>query len=487
MGIESTKKDTNLSSDGHSQPLSPSEKFGSTPRMLSLTRRRSSDTSRDPSWTPSSSFSSLRRRNSQPILATPLSTTKTNLSTTTKRLTKKKKHHQHLMESFRDFLEDLPATERSRRKQQQQQLEDELGDAMTALLNADPHFRCSEGLCPPVPHNDPIVFQPLISLRNWRRFQALFFYMKNYFVQLNPTIEIPAIGKKCIHNFFWNVRSSMGGLFLAFVGLSILFLGGTAISVVLVTMWTWKFFSVIGGLALSVLIDWNDVSKLMPIAIVTIFSSVVGVATWMDQILLFGKRYHGREWNQDGFELKHRANTAQSSQRGQYLLKLPPPTIQQIGLAPCADARHLKQREWSRDTADHVAAIEFCYLTMKNDFIPNQSDNLDRAVFQKSSGNVDDVTYVEDVKLGEFNGVHKSRKTRSSVDNVALQKMARQQSFSSDSVHENFEEPYSDHSVKIHSLRLEDVLGTDDDDESLNGDKRSTARRIYHLRFRVSS
>jgi hypothetical protein len=471
--LQDHKKDTNMSNDSQNQSdsVSPSSMFGSTPSLSSLTGRRRSDTSKDSSWKPSSS-PSFRRRYSQPSTPTPLSTTRTSVTTMRKRLPKKKKHHEQLMESFRDFLEDLPAAERNRKLQKQQQLEDEIGDAMTSLLNANPHFRyvpTSQGVCSPAPANDLTMFQPVISLRNWRRLQALFFYMKTTFVPLHTAIDIPAVGKNLSRYLFWNVRSSVGGLLVALVGLSVLFLGVMATSVVLVGIWALKFSCIVLGLGLSVLIDWNDISKLMPASFGGIVSSVVDLARWIDKILLFGKRYHGREWNQDGFELEHPANTAQSSHRGQYLSKLPPPNTKNSGLDQSTNATYLKARVWGRDTVDHIAAIDFCYLALKEDFVPNPLDKLEKAVFKMFSSDGEDITVVDNVDVGVYPGIQQSRSPHSSIDGVALQKKARQRSFSSDSVQGNLEEPH-----ETLSLRLDDVLVTLDEDVSLDEDKQLT-------------
>ncbi|KAL3918253.1 MAG: hypothetical protein SGILL_004324, partial [Bacillariaceae sp.] len=311
-----------------------------------------------------------------------------------KKKKKKKNHNNPLVDSFRDFLEELP--EQKNRKQTQRPPKDEVGEAMTEILNSDPRFSC--------PHGDGVFalqhkgresaaaattdFRPLLSVQNWKRLQAVLFYVKHAVLHCDPINDVPAIFKSIHRYMFWSTTASVSGFLLAFVGLSLVFLGGLAAATAFVTVWLWRFGSLVGMLVVSSLVDWNDISKLLPSIIVNSVCKVAKAFTWIDRIILQGKRYRGREWNKDDFEVDHPANTAQSSYQQQYLWKLPPPTIEKVGHEHCADVQHLQRPEWGKDTVEHVAAIDFCYLVMREEFVQSKFRKLRKAVFKKSQSDV---------------------------------------------------------------------------------------------------
>ncbi|KAG7347921.1 hypothetical protein IV203_016626 [Nitzschia inconspicua] len=445
--------------------------FVSSSTHSSSARRRRSDLEQNPSWTPSSSSASLQRRESFTVLSTP--------TTVKSKGIKKRKKHQQLIESFRDFLEELP--DHHRQQQQQTQADDEIGNAITSLLNSDHRFRyqlaCSGTDTTNNSGNDNAMqLRPLLSLRNWRRLQGFIYSIRHTLVHSNSLRDIPVVFKTFYRFLFWNVKPSIERFVVAFGGISILFLCGTTATVVVCSVWALKCTYLIGMLMLSILVDWEELSKLVPTPIRKAFSSFVHTASWADQILLFGKRYHGREWNKNEFELVHPANTAQSSQRGHFLWKMPPPTVKQIGPEHCTDPLILERKEWGRDTAEHVAAIDFCYLVLKEDFVQNQYDKLRKAVF-KTSRDVDiDATSVKDEKIRH------SRRKRCSTDESSLS-ILRNRSSSSDSMHEDLEEKIlgehrsaTSNPDNAFSPRLDNILQSyEDEDESIEGDKNSTA------------
>ena len=147
----------------------------------------------------------------------------------------KKKHPQHLMESFRDLLEEIPKSANAARHRHSNNV-DTIGEAMTELLN-DPNSyfqyqrpssslqkRESSSTAAGIenttnePNNDDDIsatkegFQPLISVQNWKRFKALMCYLKHLIVTSRPTQDIPNLIKQIHHYVFWNVKSSSSSI-----------------------------------------------------------------------------------------------------------------------------------------------------------------------------------------------------------------------------------------------------------------------------------
>lgn len=463
----------------HSDSL-PTDFRTTTP---SARRRRSEVSPQHLSWTPSSAAASIQRRRSS--LALDATATSSSIPTPSKRtLTKKKKkqHHQ-LMESFRDFLEELPDHHHHAYQGRHQQPEDKVGDFLTDILNTDPHFQYQTTT------NDdhnlakeyPMEFRPLISLRNWKRLQAVFACVYHILIHSNPVRDIPVLYKNLYRFLFWNAKDSIQNVLVSFGGLLLLFSVGTATTMVLLGIWIWKFLAVTTMLLCSFLFDWKEITNLTPGPFRSILASIIDVAQCIDRIVLFGKRYRGREWNKDEFELVHFANTAQSSQRGQYLWRMPPPTVRELGSEESTDPEKILKREWSQETVEHVAAIDFCYLVLREDFVQNQYRKLREAVFKKPAKNHVNVDGVTDSVSLRCETGKSARRSRCTTDDSFLPRIISR-SFSSDSMCEKLDDddrggqrrPNAAVDTTL-SLRLDDVLRTDgEDDETSEGDKDST-------------
>jgi hypothetical protein len=295
---------------------------------------------------------------------------------------KKKKHQNPFVDSLRDFLEELPMEQNKRKLAAP--LQDEIGEAMTEILNSDPRFSCpDDGSVPWQEEESVAFFRPLISLQNWRRLQALLVYFKCVIPHCNLIRDAPTFSRSIYQYIFWNAKTSATGFILAFVGLSLVFVCGVAAASALLSTWVWRFVNVAGMLVISTLVDWDDISTLLPSFLVNSICKLSKALIWIDQDVLHGKRFRGREWNKDDFEMNRPSNTARSSYRQQYLWKLPPPTVQQLGLEHCANIEHLQRSEWGIDSVEHVAAIDFCYLVMREKFVHSKLRKLRQSVFKK--------------------------------------------------------------------------------------------------------
>ena len=264
----------------------------------------------------------------------------------------------------------------------------------------------------------------------------------------------------------------------------------------MISSYFYKSCTTVGLLILSILIDWKGLSTLLPPPCTEFGYTIYKTIIWIDQIVLLGKRFRGREWNKDEFEVDRPANTAQSSYRKQYLWMLPPPSIQQIGRDNCANITYLKRKEWGNDTTEHVAAIDFCYLVLREDFVNNQYTKLRTAVrkIRTKEDTVDDHHDVKDTPSNKVvvDGGFVATPSASSIASKSLPSNEDEPTFfferSSPLLASDHDESVIDsHIVNDNSpgrmdtqldreisMRLQDILETDDDEDDEDEDIDST-------------
>lgn len=158
------------------------------------------------------------------------------------------------------------------------------------------------------------------------------------------------------------------------------------------------------GVCLLLLFDVQDIlSYCCPDWVWKALEKLQQLAQWIDAYLLQGRRFAGREWNQQDYlfhdpahlfyqkeapatsttipavknmythptntNLKTLANTS----RDRSLWELPPPAIKQ-GRRLCLSWEHfITKEEWSRSTVDHMVAVNFCYVMLREENLRKQA------------------------------------------------------------------------------------------------------------------
>lgn len=295
---------------------------------------------------------------------------------------------------------------------------DELGEAMTVLLNTSPQFNigggsvCSQvqrqslGLARVVDQEQIIgggnhtasknwdgsvedgssepVFHPLLSVTNFNRLASLLVMVKTTLFQLRLSRDLPLVFERIWNFLFWNSQPSIWRSVVAFGCLLVVFVASLATAIAIISTWACKFLVLVGLFGLSLLIDWKEISAMLPPTFHEWLAVLLKALVWVDQIALHARRFQGREWNKDDFEYDPRAaSQARSSQQGHQLWQLPPPSISQVGAANCTNPTHLRRMEWSDETTQHVAAIDYCYLILREELVRKQYARVRRATYKK--------------------------------------------------------------------------------------------------------
>jgi len=136
------------------------------------------------------------------------------------------------------------------------------------------------------------------------------------------------------------------------------------------------------------------------------------VAIWIDDHVLQGRRFAGREWNRDRFcfdddqpnsssrmlfSLTTRSGSVSSSASSsgetapppesidKTLLELPPPSVQRNGRRLSLSPHHLllSEEQWSRQTVQHMVAINFCYVMEREEKLRGQASQRRKLLLRK--------------------------------------------------------------------------------------------------------
>lgn len=261
---------------------------------------------------------------------------------------------------------------------------DGLGLALQQLINQRTEFRysnsskttCREETTSSENDDTTISFDypPLLSRHNAR-------VMWHYWQQFrkihgnDPSKALWELVKR-LQPTSQTLRASLIFLFLWVIAVA--GLGG--IVTVYVSQGLWYVMVVLLGF----LIDWQDVEGMLPQWLVTCAEQVWD---FVDLQLLRGKIYQFREWTASDF-LSTRTPLEGNSLCNS-LWELPPPTIKQGGKRLALDPNYLQRAEWSEDTVQHVLAIDFCYIMIREQFLVTQAKKRSKNLSRSSSAPVE--------------------------------------------------------------------------------------------------
>ena len=193
------------------------------------------------------------------------------------------------------------------------------------------------------------------------------------------------------------------------VVVSLIFLGCLAIAsgAAFTAVCAWRFGSVVCFFLPSLFVDWNEVASVCPWWLLNFFHNLRWFLMQIDRVILFGNRWRGREWNKNGFDFTDSINNTdvrskpQSSARDQYLWKLPPPEVltrssklipietvtprnsTMVSSEPFNNNSNCQNRagvehHWGKFTTQHIEAIDYCYIMLREEFIQKQYTKLKR-------------------------------------------------------------------------------------------------------------
>lgn len=250
--------------------------------------------------------------------------------------------------------------------------DDPFGEKIARILNQTRPFQSSRQQ---TNNSDPsgddsALFRPLLSRQNWKLVKPQLIRILKEFTS-QPRQKVQSIIRKQWRFFFWNTKSigTFFGLFFAVLTISLM---ASASITTLASLWYLNFIWIVISIALSSLIDFHEVQRIVPKPLQRIISQVVSIVQWIDNHVLQGIRYKGREWNKSDFEWQD-GKSAQSS--NQYLWTLPPPSIRERNKTFCFDE--------NQDTTQHAAAIDYCYDMLRESFVRNKYSKLRKAVLKR--------------------------------------------------------------------------------------------------------
>ena len=180
-----------------------------------------------------------------------------------------------------------------------------------------------------------------------------------------------------------------------------------AAGVAFTSVYAWKFVTVLCFFSSSLFVDWKEIASLCPSWFLVGLGHLGRFLLFVDRVLLLGNRWRGREWNKTEFDFTDSmnlfpSNRPQSAARDQYLWRLPPPdalirsakqiptndavTPRYSNTTTTSDSTNFDQREpnnnsndrWSEGTRQHIEAIDFCYIMLREEFIQKQYSKLKR-------------------------------------------------------------------------------------------------------------
>ncbi len=377
--------------------------------------------------------------------------------------------------------------------------QDEFGESIANMLNENPDFHFSPAKRMPgkrkrseteqnqkyysdIDWNDTSLstFRPLFGPQNRYRLQIL---TKCFWIVIRKFRfhrDIPN-GLRNLRDFLFqplpNRTIEVGLLpslrFLLIV-VSLIVLGSLSIAsgVAIVVVSAWRFLGVVCFFSSSLFVDWNEIASLCPSWFLAVVDNVKYFVIQFDRVVLFGNRWRGREWNKDGFDFTdsfhlNDNNQPQSSIRGQYLWKFPPPhaltrsskMIPNEGITPrnsnvvATESFESNDKvrpttgddKWGEYTALHVEAIDYCYIMLREEYIKQQYSKLKR---MRSS-------FTEETQLDPGDG---TRRRASSV--VSLENFRQQ--FVLDPSANNIDPDEIDEVTGI-SIKLQEILREDED------------------------
>ena len=253
---------------------------------------------------------------------------------------------------------------------------DPLGEEMARLLNQSYRFQRPQHFSASFGEDNEFSIQPLLSSRNWRWLKNRWSWLKEDSTS-HPRSSVSFAARSMWNYLFRKTKPFFGALRL-FFWLSLFALSSSAAVVTLSSLWSLNILSILIFFALSILVDFKDLLEVLPKEVRSCFNRIKSTVKWIDDTVLLRKRYQGREWNKEDFEWKDPKSAESSSQQ---LWGLPPPSVNE-GKLLCLDEKHLERDEWSKDTTQHILAIDYCFLMLREAFLRKQYRKLRKAVLK---------------------------------------------------------------------------------------------------------
>ena len=282
-----------------------------------------------------------------------------------------------LMESFSSVLVnhlDEPTRKRKAEKK------DVLGEEITRILNEEPMF-CQLGYFDEQDHgveegaDDEYSFKPLLSAKNFRFLKRKL--MSCAMLPFWPRNQQRAPTQKR-RQFLGNTKTRIWSLIVLF-GLSFLCLTCSAAAISLCVLWSLKFLWIVCSIVVSVLVDTHDIYQMVPLKLREHLSNLFQFLIWIDQIILLGRRYRGREWNKENFVLN---NPQLATSRRSDLWSCPPPSSRDKGSS--IHQQYIDSSKWGQYTSQHIGAIDYCYGMLREAFLRKQYSKLRKSVLGKN-------------------------------------------------------------------------------------------------------
>eukprot|EP00978_Attheya_sp_CCMP212_P000464 scaffold907_cov55-Attheya_sp.AAC.8 len=261
------------------------------------------------------------------------------------------------------------------------------------------------------------ICQPLLSSRNFHRLYIFLLGLLCKISEKSPGEHYNALfscwrrllssarEQKRIRN--WDMKHFYPGVFSMVISL---LLSLVILSVVTHTamVHTYSLMTIALLWVIPLLIDLEEIRSVTPKFVFQIKSTIVKLLYWIDYKLLFGWAFSGREWDREFFLFQCQASDHTVEKKRVGLLKNPPPGLRQIiprktgdkmnspsewhfALREASNSRFFESmgvsKKMSRKTKEHVSAINFCYIMVREN-MSNMKSNVAKG--PKKNANTDD-------------------------------------------------------------------------------------------------
>eukprot|EP00977_Amphora_coffeiformis_P027489 scaffold34615_cov180-Amphora_coffeaeformis.AAC.11 len=288
----------------------------------------------------------------------------------------------------------IHAVMRQHHHNQQEELPaDGLGLALQRLLNQRPEFRYATTTQSTIGNDKPTTdtttfdddssptfsYPPLLSRHNARVLQHYWQTFRQTHND-NPWKMLATVLTRCQPS-----RPTLRAT-AVFMGVCILLVGSASGWAALHAAQGMWYLTTVG---VAFLIDWPEV--MMEFVPDWVWATANMVWQLVDLQILRGHVYQCREWTAAGdftalpWTACDETSPAASSSWTHSLWDLPPPTIKQGGKRLALDPQYLQRSEWSDDTVQHVLAIDFCYIMLREHVLVSQAKQRSKSFSRSSS------------------------------------------------------------------------------------------------------
>lgn len=282
------------------------------------------------------------------------------------------------MDSYRAAV--LAPTEEAEMEPLVESSDDPFGEEVSRLLNHNrsfqsPRRQISDRYTP----EEPALFRPLLSRRNWKLMKPhLIRLLKEFTSQPRQKVQFTILQQWKF--FFWNKKSIKVTIGLFFALLTVCLMATASIAT-FASLWSLHALWIVISIALSSLVDFDEIQRIIPKPLYGGIIQILSILRWIDNYILQGIRYSGREWNKDDFAWTD-GETARST--SEYLWSLPPPLVREGKKTLVCAENQLKRDGWSKDTTQHAASINFCYEMLRESLVRNKYSKLRMAVLKRN-------------------------------------------------------------------------------------------------------